>query len=112
MVATEHFDNDIAGYVEATAWVADHGSVDRWAVENAASFGRHLAEFLVDDGADVQDAPPHRTGRRGRGRHEGKSDIVDSHRIAQETQAYPQLACAFERATPSVIDADRGQMAL
>lgn len=112
MVATEHFDNDIAGYVEATAWVADHGSADRWGVENAASLGRHLAEFLVDDGVDVRDVPPHRTARRGRGRHEGKSDIIDSHRIAQEAQPNPQLACAFKRATPAVIDPVREQMAL
>ncbi len=48
VVATEHFDNDIAGYVEAAAWAADHGPVDRWGIENAASIGRHLAEFRVE----------------------------------------------------------------
>jgi transposase len=112
VVATEHFDNDIAGYTEAVAWANDHGGVQRWGVENAASLGRHLAEFLIDDGFDVRDVPPHRTARRGRGRHEGKSDIVDSHRIAQETQANPQLGCAIKRATPTVIDPIREQMAL
>ena len=112
VAATEHFDNDLAGYVKATAWANDHGPVERWGVENAASFGRHLAEFLIEDGVDVRDVPPHRTARRGRGRHEGKSDIVDAHRIAQETQANPQLACAFKRATPAVIDPVREQLAL
>lgn len=38
--------------------------------------------------------------------------MVDSHRIAQETQANPQLACAFKRATPAAIDPVREQMAL
>lgn len=112
VVATEHFANDIAGYVEATAWVNDHGPVDRWGIENAASLGRHLTEFLIDDGFDVRDVPPHRTARQGRGRHEGKSDIVDSHRIAREAQANPQLACAFKQSAPSVIDPTREQMAL
>lgn len=112
VAATEHFENDIAGYTQAVSWVNDHGPVERWGVENAASLGRHLAEFLVDDGFDVRDVPPHRTARRGRGRHEGKSDIVDSHRVAQEAQANPQLACAFKRAMPAMIDPVREQMAL
>ena len=112
VVAVDHFTNDGAGYVAATAWANDHGPVDRWGIENAASLGRHLAEFLIDDGCDVRDVPPHRTTRRRRGRHEGKSDIIDAHRIAQEAQTTPQLACAFKQASPSHIDPVREQMAL
>jgi transposase len=112
LVATGHFGNDVAGYTEAVSWAGESGAVERWGVENAASLGRHLAKFLVDDGFDVRDVPPHRTARRGRGRHEGKSDIIDSHRIAHETQANPQLACAFKRSTPSAIDPTREQLAL
>lgn len=112
VVAIEHFDNDIAGYVEATAWANECGPIDRWGIENAASLGRHLAEFLIDDGCDVRDVPPHKTTRRRRGRHEGKSDIIDACRIAQETQANPQLACAFKQASPAGIDPIREQMAL
>ena len=112
VAAIEHFTNDIAGYLEATAWANTYGPVDRWGIENAASLGRHLAEFLIDDGCDVRDVPPHRTARRRGGRHEGKSDIIDAHRIAQETQTNPQLACAFKQASPSSIDPTREQMLL
>lgn len=112
VMATEHFANDGAGHIEAVDWANAHGEIDRWGIENAASLGRHLAEFLIDDGFDVRDVPPHRTARRGRGRHQGKSDIVDSHRVAQETQANPQLAAAFKQASPAGVDPTREQMAL
>lgn len=110
--ATGHFTNDIAGYLEATAWANTCGPVDRWGIENAASLGRHLAEFLIDDGCDVRDVPPHRTARRRGSRHEGNSDVIDAHRIAQETQTNPQLACAFKQGSPSSIDPTREQMLL
>jgi transposase len=111
-LATEHFSNDTAGYLDSVEWAKDHGAIDRWGIENAASFGRHLSEFLIADGFDVRDVPPHRTARRGRGRHEGKSDIIDSHRIAHETQSNPQLSRAFKRSQPDQLDPVREQMAL
>lgn len=64
VIATEHFDNDLAGHVNAATLANDHGPIQRWGVENAASLGRHLAEFLIEDGIDVRDVAPHRTARR------------------------------------------------
>jgi transposase len=107
-----HFDNTKVGYSKAIAWAGGFGPIDRWGVENAGSLGRHLAEFLVAEGSDVRDVPPHRTARRGRGRHEGKSDVIDAQRAAQETQTNPQLACAFKRATPDAPDSLRDRIAL
>ena len=47
--------------------------------------GRPLAEYLVEAGVDVRDVPPHKTSLRARGRHEGKSDRLDSHRGCRDT---------------------------
>src|SRR4051794_21868650 len=85
-LAHAHFANTRIGHSAALGWAAEHGTVDRWGVEGASGLGRHLAEFLVDAGQDVRDVPPHKTSVRQRGRHEGKSDRLDSNRIAAETQ--------------------------
>ena len=108
----EHFPNTTVGYLEALAWAHQWGTADRWGVENAASLGRHLAEFLVAHDVEVRDVPPHRTARRGRGRHEGKSDLLDAHRTARETQTNPQLSCAFKQSEPAPPDALRQRIAL
>ena len=69
----EHFANTTEGYRAAIEWAIALGPIDRWGVENASSLGRHLAEFLVAQGFDVSDVPPHRSAERGRGRHQGKA---------------------------------------
>ena len=53
---------------------------------------------LVDRGYDVRDVCPNRTGRQDRARQRGKSDTLDSERIARETLAHPLLPLAFKRA--------------
>ena len=84
-----HFPNTRQGHDAGLAWVAGFGPADRWGVEGASGLGRHLAEFLVAAGCDVRDVPPHKTAVRQRGRHEGKTDRLDSHRVAAETQTNP-----------------------
>ena len=74
--------------------------------------GRHLAEFLVERDFDVRDVPPHKAWIRQRGRHEGKSDRLDSHRVAAETQTNPRLARAFKHATPAAPDSTRDPISL
>jgi transposase len=108
----EHFTNTSDGYRAAIKWAGALGRIERWGVENASSLGRHLAEFLVTEGFDVRDVPPHRSAEQGRGRHQGKSDQLDAHRVAQETQKYPRLACAFKNHQPAAPDPIREQIAL
>jgi transposase len=107
-----HFPNNSDGHAAAVAWATEHGPVERWGVEGASGLGRHLAQFLVAAGCDVREVPPHKTSLRQRGRHEGKSDRLDSHRIATETQTNPRLARAFKHAIPAQPDPVRERIAL
>jgi transposase len=88
------------------------GSVGRVGVEGASGLGRPLAEYLVEAGVDVRDVPPHKTSLRARGRHEGKSDRLDSHRVAAETQTNDRLAHAFKQSQSLPPDQARDRIAL
>ena len=92
----EHFQNSTAGHAAALTWAQTFGAIDRVGIEGASGLGRPLAEYLVSHGVDVRDVPPHKTSLRQRGRHEGKSDRLDAHRIAAETQTNDALAHAFK----------------
>ena len=46
------------------------------------------AAFLAGRGYDVRDVCANRTPRNDRGRQRGKSDTLDSERIARETLAH------------------------
>ncbi|MEX1173062.1 MAG: transposase [Chloroflexota bacterium] len=107
-----HFSNNREGHDAGLAWSAGFGPADRWGIEGASGLGRRLAEFLVEAGCDVRDVPPHKTSARQRGRHEGKSDQLDSRRVAAEAQANPRLARAFKHAAPAAPDSVRDRMAL
>ena len=107
-----HFPNTRAGHGDAVNWAAARGPIERWGVEGASGLGRHLAEFLVQRDFDVRDVPPHKTSIRQRGRHEGKTDRLDSHRVASETQTNPRLARAFKHSTPAPPDPTRDQISL
>ena len=54
--------------------------------------------YLVPSGHDVRDVCPNRTNQRDRGRRRGKSDAIDSVKVAREVQADPALPVAFKRA--------------
>jgi hypothetical protein len=86
------------GHRALEAWARQFGQIARWGVEGASSWGRHTAVFLVGRGYDVRDVCANRTPRSDRARQRGKSDTLDSERIARETLAHPLLPRAFKRA--------------
>jgi transposase len=98
IVASEHFRVSGDGHRALEAWALQFGAVVRWGIEGASSWGRHTAIFLVGRDHDVRDVCPNRTGRQDRARQRGKSDVLDSERIARETLAHALLPRAFKRA--------------
>ncbi len=98
IVATAHFRVSGEGHRELEAWARQFGQIARWGVEGSASWGRHTAMFLTGRGQDVRDVCPNRTPRSDRARQRGKSDMLDSERIAREVLAHPLLPKAFKRA--------------
>lgn len=108
----QHFANTERGHADALAWAQSIGSIHRIGIEGASGLGRPLAEFLVDYGLDVRDVPPHKTAQHQRGRHEGKSDRLDAHRVATETQTNDRLSHACKNSTTAAPDTVRDQIAL
>ena len=102
IVASEHFRVSGDGHRALEAWALQFGAVVRWGIEGASSWGRHTAIFLAGRDHDVRDVCPNRTGRQDRARQRGKSDMLDSERIARETLAHPLLPRAFKRAGDDV----------
>src|SRR5512135_1647396 len=98
IVAGEHFRVSGDGHRALEAWARQFGPIARWGLEGASAWGRHTAIFLVGRGYDVRDVCPNRTGRQDRARQRGKSDRLDSERIARETLAHALLPKAFKRA--------------
>jgi transposase len=98
ILASEHFRVSGDGHRALEAWSRQYGQIARWGVENAAGWGRHTAMFLTGRGHDVRDVCANRTPRGDRARQRGKSDTLDSERIARETLAHPLLPKAFKRA--------------
>jgi len=98
IAASEHFKVSGGGHRALETWARQFGPIARWGVENAAGWGRHTAIFLAGRGYDVRDVCANRTPRQDRGRQRGKSDTLDSERIARETLAHPLLPKAFKRA--------------
>ena len=98
LVASEHFRVSGDGHRALEAWARQYAPVARRGIEGAAGWGRHTAIFLAGRGHDVRDVCPHRTARADRARQRGKSDTLDSERIARETLAHPLLPRAFKRA--------------
>ncbi len=97
-MASEHFRVSGGGHRALEAWACQFGQIARWGVENAAGWGRHTAIFLAGRGYDVRDVCANRTPRQDRARQRGKSDMLDSERIARETLAHSLLPKAFKRA--------------
>ena len=100
VLASGHFRVSGDGHRALEAWARQFGQIARWGVEGASSWGRHTAVFLVGRGYDVRDVCANRTPRSDRARQRGKSDTLDSERIARETLAHPMLPRAFKRAGP------------
>ena len=98
ILGSEHFRVSGDGHRALEAWARQYGPIAQWGVENAAGWGRHTAVFLIGRGYDVRDVCANRTPRQDRARQRGKSDTLDSERIARETLAHPLLPKAFKRA--------------
>lgn len=98
LLGTEHFKVSGEGHRAVEQWALSFGPVATWGVEGAGGIGRHAATFLCLRGHDVRDVCPNRTNERARRRREGKSDALDSERIARETLAHRELPRAFKRA--------------
>ena len=98
ILASAHFRVSGEGHRELEAWARQFGQIARWGIEGSASWGRHTAVFLVARGHDVRDVCANRTPRADRARQRGKSDMLDSERIAREVLAHPLLPKAFKRA--------------
>ena len=98
VLASEHFRVSGEGHRELEAWARQFGQIARWGIEGSASWGRHTAIFLAARGHDVRDVCANRTPRHDRARQRGKSDVLDSERIAREVLAHPLLPKAFKRA--------------
>ena len=97
-VATASYKVSGVGHRELLEWATKLGPVRRWGIENASGLGRHTAIFLIERGHDVRDVCPTRTAEQSRKRRQGKTDALDSLRIAREVQADPDLPVAFKRA--------------
>ena len=98
ILASAHFRVSGEGHRELEAWARQFGQIARWGIEGATGWGRHTAVFLIDRGHDVRDVCANRTPRSDRARQRGKSDALDSERIAREVLAHPLLPKAFKRA--------------
>jgi hypothetical protein len=98
ILASEHFRVSGDGHRALEVWARQFGPIVRWGIEGASAWGRHTAIFLAHRGHDVRDVCPNRTGRQDRARQRGKSDELDSERIARETLAHPLLPRVFKRA--------------
>jgi transposase len=97
-VATASFKVSGVGHRALEQWSTGFGPVRRWGIESASGLGRHTAIFLIERGHDVRDVCPTRTAEQSRRRRQGKTDALDSLRIAREVQADPDLPRAFKRA--------------
>jgi len=98
VLGTEVFRTTNDGHEAMETWALNFGPVERWGIEGASGVGRATAMYLVAEGHDVRDCCPNRTNERRKGRNQGKSDALDSVRIARETQAHPDMPVAFKRA--------------
>ena len=98
ILASAHFRVSGEGHREQEAWARQFGQIARWGIEGSGSWGRHTAMFLTGRGHDVRDVCANRTPRCDRARQRGKSDTLDSERVARETLAHPLLPKAFKRA--------------
>ena len=98
VLGTETFRVSGDGHRAMEAWALRFGPITRWGIEGAGGLGRHTAMYLIGQGHDVRDVCPTRTAEQSRRRRDGKTDALDSVRVARETQADPALPTAFKRA--------------
>ncbi|HYA45861.1 MAG TPA: transposase [Acidimicrobiales bacterium] len=110
LIGTRSFRVSGEGHRELEAWVTSCGRAQRWGIENASGLGRHTSIFLARRGHDVRDVNPGRTAEQSRKRRQGKTDKLDSLRIAQVLQADPAMPLAFKRAAGDAGPDERSEL--
>jgi transposase len=103
VLGTETFRVSGDGHRAMEAWALSFGPVVRWGIEGASGLGRHTAMDLIGQGHDVRDVCPTRTAEQSRRRRQGKTDALDSVRIARETR--PTRPCPRRSSAPPVTPA-------
>lgn len=98
VLGTQTFRVSGDGHRAMEAWALGFGPISRWGIEGASGLGRHGAMYLIRHGHDVRDVCPTRTAEQSRKRRQGKTDALDSARVARETQTDPNMPVAFKRA--------------
>ena len=114
-LADREIANDSGSWRELYKWACELGVERRWGVEGSGSYGRGLAQYLVDAGETVCEVNPRLTaaGRR-RSRRRDKSDGLDARAVAlavlREGSALPQVAADDETSVLDLLVREREQM--
>jgi transposase len=104
--------NHRAGWAELHRWAAELGGPRQWGIEGAWTYGRGLAQHLVEAGEAVYDVNARLTaeGRR-RARRRDKSDRLDARAVAEvlrrEGAALPPVGAEDETAILELLVAER-----
>lgn len=76
-ISDHTFDNTDQGWVDAIGYGRTH-DVEVWAIEGTGSYGRCLADRLVEHGMEVVEVPTRRTVKNRRRINGSKSDLIDA----------------------------------
>ena len=104
--------NDPEAWRELRDWVQGLGDEHHWGIEGAWSYGRGLAQSLVDVGATVDEVNARWTalGRRT-ARRSGKTDRLDARAVAlfvcQEAPDLPRVETEDETAVLDLLSTER-----
>ncbi len=106
--------NSPSGWRQLFAWAGEVHGERQWGIEGAWSYGRNLAQFLVDMGEAVFEVNPRWTafGRR-RGRRPSKSDSLDARAVAlvvrQEAPGLPLVTADDDAVVLDLLTSERSQ---
>ena len=107
--------NSRKGWKRLSAWALGLGGIRVWGIEGSGSFGRGLAQELVESGETVYEVNTRWTALRRRGaRRPGKSDRLDAHAVAyfvrQEAPRLPRIAADDPTATLNLLTRERASI--
>ena len=107
--------NNPAAWGALYAWARGLGGSRRWGVEGTGSYGRGLAQQLVEAGETVYEVNPRLTaGGRRRSRRSDKSDGRDARAVAlavlREGPALPQVAAEDDTTVLDLLARQREQL--
>lgn len=104
--------NLASGWKALRDWAIGLGKERQWGIEGAWSYGRGLAQHLVEAGERVYEINTRWTARtRRKARRRGKSDRLDARAIAafarQEAPGLPRVEAEDETAVLDLLSAER-----